>query len=105
MNAHSSDLDNAPDFRPHTSHWGVFSARYRDGKLDVRPHPGDPDPSGMIGNFRGALRHRARIARPMVRRGWLERGPGPDRQRGRDEFVAMEWDSVLELLGGELRRI
>ena len=41
----------------------------------------------------------------MVRRGWLERGPGPDRQRGRDEFVAMEWDSILDLLARELGRI
>lgn len=61
-------------FRPHTSHWGVFSARLRDGKLEVRPHPDDPDPNGIIDNFPGALHHRARIAKPMVRRGWLERG-------------------------------
>src|SRR6185437_10759000 len=102
MTANSSGLEDQPDYRPHTSHWGVFSARWRDGKLDVRPHPGDPDPSGIIENFPGALRHRARIAHPMVRRGWLERGPGPDRQRGRDEFVAMEWDSILDLLAREL---
>jgi biotin/methionine sulfoxide reductase len=41
----------------------------------------------------------------MVRRGWLERGPGPDDRRGRDEFVPMSWDAVLDLLGGELRRV
>ena len=92
-------------FRPHTSHWGVFSARLRDGELEVRPHPGDPDPNGIIQNFPAALRHRARIAQPMVRRGWLERGPGPDDRRGRDEFVPMAWDAVLDLLGGELRRV
>src|ERR1700722_16772981 len=91
------------DFLPHTSHWGVFSAAWRDGKLDVRPHPGDPDPNGILDNFPDALRHRARVARPMVRRGWLERGPGPDARRGRDEFVEMEWDAVLDRLGAELR--
>jgi biotin/methionine sulfoxide reductase len=92
-------------FRPHTSHWGVFSARIRDGELEVRPHPGDPDPNEIIQNFPGALRHRARIAQPMVRRGWLERGPGPDSRRGRDDYVPMSWDAVLDLLGAELARV
>ncbi|MCC6472022.1 MAG: molybdopterin guanine dinucleotide-containing S/N-oxide reductase [Alphaproteobacteria bacterium] len=94
-----------PGFVPHTSHWGVFSARWKDNKLEVRPHPGDPDPSHILGNFPGALRHRARIERPMVRRGWLERGPGPDPRRGRDGFVAVSWERVLALLGTELARV
>jgi biotin/methionine sulfoxide reductase len=92
-------------FRTHNSHWGAFSARMRDAKLDVRPYPGDPDPNSLIDNFPASLRHRARIARPMVRRGWLERGPGPDSRRGRDEFVALPWDEMLDLLGAELARV
>ena len=95
----------AEGFQPHTSHWGVFSARWRDGELEVRPHPGDPDPNRIIQNFSGALRHEARIAQPMVRRGWLERGPGPDSRRGRDEFVAVSWEEAFGLLGGELARV
>jgi len=92
-------------FLPHTSHWGAFSARLRGDTLDVRPYPGDPDPNGIIGNFPAALRHRARVAKPMVRAGWLERGPGPDDRRGRDRFISMEWDAVLDLLAPELRRV
>jgi biotin/methionine sulfoxide reductase len=92
-------------FRPHTSHWGVFSARMRDGELEVRPHAGDPDPNELIQNFPAALRHRARIAQPMVRRGWLENGPGPDDRRGRDDYVPMSWDAVLDLLAKELARV
>jgi biotin/methionine sulfoxide reductase len=92
-------------FRPHTSHWGVFQARLRDGELEVRPHAGDPDPNRIIENFPGALRHRARIAEPMVRRGWLERGPGPDERRGREEFVPLPWKTALDLLGAELARV
>jgi biotin/methionine sulfoxide reductase len=95
----------ASEFVPHTSHWGAFSARWRDGALEVRPHPADPDPNAILQNFPDALRHQARIARPMVRRGWLERGPGPDPRRGRDEFVPVSWDKMLDLLGGELARI
>ncbi|MDP3257404.1 MAG: molybdopterin-dependent oxidoreductase [Bosea sp. (in: a-proteobacteria)] len=100
-----SPTDPDTEFQPHTSHWGVFSARMRDGALEVRPHPGDPDPNRIIDNFPAALRHRARIARPMVRRGWLENGPGPDSRRGSDDYVAMSWSDVLDRLGGELRRL
>ena len=92
-------------FRPHSAHWGVFSAAMQQGKLVVRPHPGDPDPNLLLQNFPEALRHKARIARPMVRRGWLEDGPGPDGRRGRDEFIAMDWDQVLDLLAEELARV
>lgn len=101
--------DAAPEaelpFRPHTSHWGVFSARWSKGRLEVRPHPDDPDPNRIIENFPGALHHRARVSQPMVRRGWLEHGPGPDERRGRDEFVPLPWDKTLDLLGAELGRV
>ena len=93
------------DFVPHTSHWGAFSARWARGQLEVRPHPVDPDPNGILQNFPAALRHRARVARPMIRRGWLEQGPGPDPRRGRDEFVPVSWEKALDLLGGELARV
>lgn len=92
-------------FSPHTSHWGVFSARMRGGDLELRPFPGDPDPNGILWNFPGALRHPARIARPMIRKGWLENGPGPDDRRGCDDFVPVSWDKALDLLGAELARI
>ena len=90
---------------PHSSHWGVFSAGMEEGRLVVLPHPEDPDPNPLIQNFPEALRHRARITQPMVRRGWLENGPGPDPRRGRDEFVAIPWDEVLDRLAAELSRV
>ncbi|SEL64828.1 biotin/methionine sulfoxide reductase [Variovorax sp. YR750] len=91
--------------RPHSAHWGVFSAGWKDGALVVRPHPGDPDPNPLIENFATAVHHRARVTTPMVRRGWLERGPGPDARRGEDSFVPMAWDEVLDRLAAELRRV
>ncbi|MBT2326591.1 molybdopterin-dependent oxidoreductase [Variovorax paradoxus] len=91
--------------RPHSSHWGVFYAGWKDGALTVRPHPDDPDPNPLIDNFKTALHHRARVTTPMVRRGWLERGPGPDARRGNDEFVPMSWNEVLDRLAAELRRV
>ena len=48
----------------------------RDGGIEITPHPRDPDPSALLGNIPASVSHPARIARPMIRRGWLERGPG-----------------------------
>lgn len=95
----------ASDFKPHSAHWGVFSARWADGALTVRPHPGDPDPNPLIENFTNALDHPVRVTTPMVRKGWLEDGPGPDDRRGEDTFVAMSWDEVLDRIAAELRRV
>ncbi|HSI57780.1 MAG TPA: molybdopterin guanine dinucleotide-containing S/N-oxide reductase [Ideonella sp.] len=100
-----SSLPSPPPTFSHSSHWGVFSAHWAGEELKVAPHPGDPDPNQLIQNFPAALRHRARIAQPMVRRGWLENGPGPSERRGRDEFVAMGWDEVLDRLAAELARV
>jgi len=100
-----SGLDLSDGFKPHTSHWGAFSARLGEAGLEVRSYAGDPDPNGIIGNFPGALQHRARIAQPAIRRGWLERGPGADDRRGRDEFVSVGWEKALDLLASELTRI
>ncbi len=94
----------AEEFRPHSSHWGAFTAAWRDGELVVRPHAEDPDPNRILQNFPTALRHEARIARPMIRRGWLEDGPGADPRRGRDEYVAVSWDQALDLVARELAR-
>ncbi|KUI42704.1 molybdopterin oxidoreductase [Mycobacterium sp. IS-1590] len=78
----------------------------RDGDIyAVRPFDGDADPSPLLGNLPGSLRHRSRIATPVVRRGWLRDGPGPTTRRGADEFVAVTWDQLTELLADELRRV
>ena len=91
--------------RPHSAHWGAFFAAWQDGKLTVKPHPNDPDPNPLIENLPDALHHRARVTTPMVRRGWLERGPGPDARRGLDDFVPMAWPEVLDRLAAELGRV
>lgn len=96
---------DAPDLKPHSSHWGVFRAGWRGETLVVEPHPADPDPSAILQNFPEAIRHRARVAQPMVRRGWLENGPGPSDRRGRDELIPVSWDRALDLLAAELKRV
>jgi biotin/methionine sulfoxide reductase len=58
------------------------------GGLAVSPHPGDPDPSPLLGNIAGAHRHHARVTRPAIRR----RSAG----RGYDSFDEVSWDTALD---------
>ncbi|WP_380172455.1 molybdopterin-dependent oxidoreductase [Kineococcus sp. DHX-1] len=90
---------------PHSSHWGAFSAVPTDGGLQVLPHPDDPEPSALLANVAVAATPTARVLRPHVRRGWWEDGPGPDERRGRDEFLPVEWDELLDRVAGEYRRV
>jgi biotin/methionine sulfoxide reductase len=91
---------------PTTSHWGAFSVRPEPGGgIGVTAHPDDPAPSPLLGNVPGGLRHATRVARPAIRRGWLEDGPGASDRRGRDPFVEVDWDVALDLLAAELARV
>lgn len=91
--------------RPHSSHWGAFSGELRQGRLRVAPYPEDPAPSPLLSNFETALDHKSRVGKPLVRRGWLERGPGPDERRGRDSYIELDWDDAIDLLSAELKRV
>lgn len=73
--------------------------------MAVRPWPDDPDPSPILASLRAAPTVPARVRRPVVRRGWLERGPAPDERRGRDAFVPVSWEEALDLVAAELRRV
>jgi biotin/methionine sulfoxide reductase len=90
----------------HSSHWGVFEAEVEDGQVvAVHPYPYDADPSSILDNIPGSVRHPTRISQPMIRAGWLDRGPGGDTRRGAEPFVPVSWETVTELLANELRRV
>ena len=95
--------------RESSAHWGSFAVEVAtDGAVRAaRPHADDPDASPAIGNVASGHRHPSRVARPAVRRGWLEYGPGPDETRGdgTSTYVEVEWDTALDLLAGELARV
>src|SRR5437773_78732 len=91
---------------PHASHWGAFEAEVSDGTVvAIHPYRHDPDPSPLLGNIVGSLRHPARIVQPMIRAGWLDRGPGADTRRGAEPFVPVSWTTAVDLLARELRRV
>ncbi|SLI80214.1 putative biotin sulfoxide reductase BisC [Mycobacteroides abscessus subsp. abscessus] len=88
------------------THWGAFTPEVRDGEvIGVTPIETDLDPSPLLQNIPGSIRHQARVTAPAVRRGWLREGPGPSDKRGADEYVEVSWDELTELLADELRRV
>jgi biotin/methionine sulfoxide reductase len=90
----------------HTSHWGAFEAEVEDGRVvAVHPYRDDPDPSPLLDNIPASVRHPARIAQPMIRAGWLDRGPGPAGRRGAEPFVPVSWATATDLLARELGRV
>ncbi|TYO88254.1 molybdopterin-dependent oxidoreductase [Oceanicella actignis] len=91
-----------------TSHWGAFRLRARGGRLtQALPFAADPDPSDIARAVPAAVHHRSRVARPSVRRSWLEGRPGAraGRLRGREGFVELPWDEALDLAAQEIDRV
>ena len=99
-------IDDEPDARPAAQFalGRVFGAGAGARSRSCRIRD-DPAPSALLGNIPASVSHKARVARPMIRRGWLERGPGPDDRRGSDEFVPVSWPEALDRSPRELRRV
>ena len=89
------------------SHWGAFTAEAVDGRLvGVTPFARDPHPAPFIQALPDAVHAECRIARPSVRRSWLEGGPGTNTElRGAEPFVEIDWSRALDLVAAELRRV
>ncbi|MBK1698933.1 trimethylamine-N-oxide reductase TorA [Rhodovibrio salinarum] len=88
-------------------HWGVFYGLVDDGRaVEFKPWEGDPAPSPQLPGIRDSIYSESRIRYPMVRRAWLEQGPGADLDgRGSGDFVRVSWDKAIELVANELVRV
>lgn len=99
--------DNPAVLRQTATHWGVYDAEVSDGRV-VRMHAfsRDPEPSRIGHSLPSALDDEVRIRRPMVRKSYLERGrdAGGD-GRGAEPFVAVDWDTALDLAAGALAAV
>ncbi len=91
----------------HSAHWGAFQAIVEDGRfVGVEPFGRDSQPSPISAALPDAVYSRARIAHPMVRKSWLDGGPGSATEhRGADPFVRVGWDEALRLVGDEIERV
>lgn len=89
------------------SHWGLYDAVVDNGQVvGVRAFAQDPHPNRLIHTMPSAVHHTSRIARPMIRQGWLQHGVRSNRAgRGVEPFVAVPWDEALDLVATELRRV
>ena len=79
----------------------------QDGKMvGVQPVQDDPYPNELITMAPYQVHAENRIKYPMVRKSWLEGGPGSRTElRGRDEWVRVSWDKATELVCNEIVRL
>jgi len=89
-----------------TSHWGAFRVLTDDNRIvGTEAFAPDPNPSAIPDTLPAAVHHRSRVARPSIRRGWLQGGKRARELRGRDEFVELPWDEALDITAAELKRV
>jgi trimethylamine-N-oxide reductase (cytochrome c) len=88
-------------------HWGAFQATVEDGRWTaVRGWDRDAFPSHQLDGVMDSVYSPTRIKYPMVRRAYLEGGPGASVEtRGQDDFVRVTWDEALDLVAAEFTRM
>ncbi len=91
-----------------STHWGTYRYETENGKVTaLTPFEDDTAPTKIGQGILDVLDHETRITQPMVRQSWLEGGPGnrQTKKRGTDRFIAIDWDTVSQLVGDELQRV
>ena len=89
------------------SHWGTYLALVSNSRVqDLLAFEHDADPSPIGSGILDVQDGLTRVDSPMVRRSWLDGGPGarPER-RGLDPFVEVGWDEVNAIVAAELERV
>lgn len=89
------------DVYPLTSfHWGTYRVETRDDEVvALHPFEEDPDPSPIGQGYVGVLNGPDRITAPMVRKSWLEGGPGTaGALRGTDDFVEVGSQGKVDIV-------
>ena len=99
--------ENLEDLPLTSSHWGTYRARVSNGRVqELLPFEHDLDPSPIGPGIIDVQDGPTRIDAPMVRKSWLDGGPGhrPD-LRGVDPFVAVTWEEANSLVASEIDRV
>ena len=90
-----------------SKHWGTYRAKVKNGKVEELlgwEHDKDPSPIGP--GILDVQDGPTRIDAPMVRKSWLESGPGSHNElRGVDPFIEVSWDKAEQLVANELNRV
>ena len=79
-----------------STHWGTYRVESTDGKVTaLHPFAADSYPSPIGKGIVDVLDSPTRIKMPMVRKSWLENGPGAaSDKRGQEPFVQVTWDEA-----------
>ena len=60
-----------------SSHWGTFNVEVEKGKIkSIKPFSEDSDYSNIAEGIINIIDDNLRIKNPMIRKSWLENGPG-----------------------------
>ncbi|MGB3243992.1 MAG: molybdopterin-dependent oxidoreductase, partial [Sulfitobacter sp.] len=100
-------MNQPPRDRLTSAHWGTYYVDVKDGHVTgLRAFDQDGDPSPIGQGIAGVLEGPTRITAPMVRKSWLEGGPGTaGHLRGEDAFVEVSWAEADRLVAAELKRV
>lgn len=100
MDIRSRDLITA-------THWGTYHVNVEGGRVTgMKDFAEDPDPSPIGHGIVDVLDGPTRIKAPMVRKSWLEGGPGTaGEKRGEDAFVEVSWPEANRLVAAEIQRV
>ena len=90
-----------------SNHWGTYRAKVKNGKLEeLIGWEHDKDPSPIAQGIVDVLDGPTRIEKPMVRKSWLEKGPGTNNNlRGVEPFIEVNWEKAEELVANEIDRV
>ena len=89
------------------NHWGTYRVEAVEGRV-ARLHAfeQDLDPSPIGHSITDVLYSPTRVYAPMIRKSWLESGPGSNTEkRGQEPFVEVSWEHAEELVAAELKRV
>lgn len=89
------------------NHWGAYRVETNNDRItDLYPFEHDQDPSPIGRGIVDVLYSENRIYAPMVRKSWLEGGPGTNNhKRGNEPFYEVSWERVETLVAEELKRV
>jgi biotin/methionine sulfoxide reductase len=90
-----------------STHWGTYRVETEDGVVKaLHGFEEDDDVSPIGSGIVDVLDAPSRIKTPMIRKSWLESGPGSNNHlRAADPFVQVSWGQAEKLVGHELSRV
>jgi len=96
-----------PNLSLTSCHWGTYRVETENGVVkELHGFEEDDDVSPIGSGIVDVLDAPSRIRAPMVRKSWLESGPGSNNHlRGAEPFVEVTWEKAESLLAEELSRV